>query len=232
MKTCPVCNESFADELNFCDLDGVRLAREVSEQDRNKWWSLIGAGLLIGAVVITASMLFIPKTRVPAPVAAFEPQTSKAPSVPSATSSTAPLATAQPESDTPPADITTSELKKKDKSSANSNTREAAPNPKAAALAAEGDEKDATSTEVKKDSSPAPTKTETPPAAKGANTTKSADVTTKPAQPSSDLKKEQNARPAAAKTSEKASNTKKKSDDKDNKKGGFLRVFKKIFGKD
>src|SRR5262249_15367009 len=151
MKVCPVCNESFADELNFCDLDGVKLAREVSEQDRNKWWSLIGAGLLIGAVVITASMLFIPKARVPGPVAASEPQTSKAPSVTSTPNSAAPLASSQPQSEGASADIASPEPKKKDKSSANSNN-DAAPNPKAAALAAEGEEKKGeSSTDTKKD---------------------------------------------------------------------------------
>src|SRR5262245_66642381 len=106
MKICPVCNETFADELNFCDLDGVKLAREASEQDRNKWWSLIGAGLLIGAVVITASMLFIPKARVPGPVAAFEPQTPKPPSVPTATNSAAPLASTQQDSENTSSDTT------------------------------------------------------------------------------------------------------------------------------
>ena len=119
MKICPVCNESFADELNFCDLDGVKLAREVSEQDRNKWWSLIGAGLLIGAVVITASMLFIPKARVPGPVAAFEPQTSKAPSVTSTPNSAAPLDSTQSQSEAAPNDAASPEPKKREKSPAN-----------------------------------------------------------------------------------------------------------------
>jgi hypothetical protein len=44
------------------------------------------------------------------------------------------------------------------------------------------------------------------------------------------LKKDTKTQPAAAKGSDK-DNDKKKNDEKDKKKGGFLRVFKKIFGK-
>ena len=55
MKICPVCNDSFADELRFCDIDGARLTREAGSQDRNRWWSLLGAGLVVGALVISAA---------------------------------------------------------------------------------------------------------------------------------------------------------------------------------
>ncbi len=83
MKICPVCNDSFADELSFCDIDGARLTREGSAQERNKWWSLIGAGLFIGALVITAaSILFLPKARVSTPIVNSEPEASPAPPKP------------------------------------------------------------------------------------------------------------------------------------------------------
>ncbi len=51
------------------------------------------------------------------------------------------------------------------------------------------------------------------------------------AQPPPDLKKDQKTQPATVKSSDKDSNDKKTNDEKDKKKGGFLRVFKKIFGK-
>ena len=76
MKVCPVCNETFADELKFCDLDGTRLKREIGTQSpekQNKTWSLIGVGLLVGALVLSAlSIIFLPKARIAPTVANSE----------------------------------------------------------------------------------------------------------------------------------------------------------------
>src|SRR2546425_5632443 len=103
MKICPVCNDSFADELNFCDIDGARLAREGAGHERNKWWSLLGAGLLVGALVLSAaSIIFLPKARLSSPLVSSEPQ--QVPALPQARPSEnaanlKPEATAEPGSD-------------------------------------------------------------------------------------------------------------------------------------
>lgn len=234
MKICPVCNDSFTDELNFCDIDGARLAREGAVQERNKWWSLIGAGLLVGALVISAaSIFFLPKARVSSPAVSSEPQPipalPQAPAAESAANVTAPVVSAEPE--IIPADAVVPEVKKKDKAPANANVGGAAPNPKAAALAAEGADKVSPSADANR-TAPSPLQNpEPPPAVKTVSDARPSEAA-KP-QPPSDLKKDAKAQPAIAKGSDKASNDKKKSDDKDKKKGGgFLRVFKKIFGKD
>ena len=231
MKICPVCNDSFADELKFCDIDGTRLTREGGAQDRNKWWSLLGAGLVVGALVISAaSIVFLPKARVSTPILNSQPQSvvvpSKPPVVESATNVTSPDASAQPED--PATEAVVPELKKKDKAAANSNLDAASPNPKAAALAAEDADK-AVSAEPNKDVAPAK-KPEAVPSEKSASAARATDPP-RPASPLPELKKERT-QPVSAKTSDKDSSDKKKSDDKDKKKGGgFLRVFKKIFGK-
>lgn len=231
MKTCPVCNDSFADALNFCDLDGARLTREGSAQERNKWWSLLGAGLLVGALVISAgSILFLPKARVSPPLVNSEPPPNPVPPAPQAetiASAAAPSASAEPESDS--SDVAVPEVKKKDKVLANSNVAEAAPNPKAAALAAEGVGNGSASGETNKNAAPPPKQPEAPPAVKSASENHATDAA-RPTQPSADAKKDQKTSPAVAKSTGKDSNDKKKNDKE--KKGGFLRVFKKIFGKD
>jgi hypothetical protein len=234
MKICPVCNDSFPDELNFCDIDGTRLDREASQtngQDRNKWWSLLGAGLLVGAVVISAaSIIFLPKARVALPVVNSEPQSvptpPKEPPVESAATVAAATPASEPDASVP--DVVAPELKKKEKTSANINAGEAAPNPKAAALAAEG--VDSASSGGNKNAASTSNKSEPPPAAKSASDTHSAETATKPAQTPTDVK-DQKTQPVSAKSSDKTSD-KRKTDDKEKKKGGFLRVFKKIFGKD
>jgi hypothetical protein len=244
MKICPVCNDSFPDELNFCDIDGSRLAREANQaggaqgKDRGNWWSLLGAGLLVGAVVISAaSIIFLPKARVGLPVVSSEPQSlpaaSKAPAVDSAAAgSAATVAAATPasEPDTSAADVVAPELKKKDKVTANSNAGQA-PNPKAAALAAEGVDGAASSRDADKNAASTTNKSEPPPASKPVSDTRPAETATKPAQAPVDVRREQKTTPVSAKSTDKGSD-KKKSDDKEKKKGGFLRVFKKIFGKD
>jgi len=121
------------------------------------------------------------------------------------------------------------EVKKKDKSLVDENAPGTTPNPKAAALDAEGLDKKPANLEVKEPAVPVPHKSEVSPS--GGDDARS-DTTTARPQPPADLKKETKNPPVIAKSSEKDSNDKKKNDDKDKKKGGFLRVFKKIFGKD
>src|SRR5882724_2629738 len=233
MKICPVCNDSFSDQLNFCDVDGTRLTREGSVQERNKWWSLLGAGLLVGALVISAaSIIFLPKARVSTPLVNSEPQPSPAPSKPATAESAATVAATPSvgaEPDGVPTDAAVPEVKKKDKSLANSNFSGTTPNPKAAALAAEDADKKSPSPDVNS-TPPAPRKTEAP-SVKSVSDNRSTDGATLPQTPP-DLKKDQKTQTATTKSSDRASNDKKKNDDKDKKKGGFLRVFKKIFGKD
>lgn len=244
MKTCPVCNDSFPDELNFCDIDGTRLNRGANQadgtraKDRGNWWSLLGAGLLVGAVVISAaSIIFLPKARVALPVVSSEPQSlpaaqkASADSAASEGSASVVAATPPSEPDTSAADVVAPEPKKKERVAANSNGGEAAPNPKAAALAAEGGDGAASSRDANKNASSTPNKSEPPPALKPVSDTRPAETATKPAQGSVDAKKDQKTAPVTARSSEKG-DKKKGDDDKEKKKGGFLRVFKKIFGKD
>ena len=231
MKICPVCNDSFADELKFCDIDGARLTREGGAQDRQKWWSLLGAGLVVGALVISAaSIVFLPKARVSTPILNSQPQSaivpSKPPVVESATSVASPEVSS--ESENPVTEAIVPEVKKKDKAVSNNDGDTTSPNPKAAALAAEDADK-AASAEPNKDIAPAK-KPEAAPSEKSANDARVAD-SPKPAQSTPELKKER-PQPVTAKSSDKDSRDKKNGDEKDKKKGGgFLRVFKKIFGK-
>src|SRR6185503_7789853 len=166
MKICPVCNDSFGDELNFCDLDGARLAREGVAEQRNKWWSLLGAGLLIGGLVITGlSIIMIPRARVSTPVVNSEPSPAAAtPRVqPTETAPSVAAASPEPEpaSDTPPP-----ELKKRDNSLTNSNSTIAPPTPKAAALDSEGADKIPASSAARKNETSAPKPAEALPASK------------------------------------------------------------------
>lgn len=231
MKICPVCNDSFADQLNFCDIDGSRLRRAGSAPERNKWWSLLGAGLLVAALVISAaSMFFFPKARVSTPIVNSEPESTPAPSKEASAENSATVAAASavnPEPESVPTVALVPEVKKKDKALADENVTRAAPNPKAAALAAEETDKKLTPIEVN-DAAPASKKSEASTSAGSSIDARSVEIPAKPQPP--DLKKETKNSPTAAKESDK-DNAKKKNEDKDKKKGGFLRVFKKIFGK-
>lgn len=230
MKICPVCNDSFADQLNFCDIDGTRLRRAGSANERNKWWSLLGAGLLVAALIITAaSIFFLPKARVSTPIVNSEPQATPAPSKEASAGDSATVAAAPPVSTEPETVPTVSvlpETKKKDKALADENGTRAAPNPKAAALAAEETDKKLTPIEAK-DAASASKKTEAS-SSGSADDARSVEIPAKTQPP--DLKKETKTSTPVAKDSDKG-NDKKKNDEKDKKKGGFLRVFKKIFGK-
>jgi hypothetical protein len=130
-----------------------------------------------------------------------------------------------------PGDATVPEVKKKDKALVNGNFNGTTPNPKAAALAAEDVDKKPPSAEGTA-AVPAPlSKPEPASAAKGAGDARSSDAIVKTPTPP-ELKKDPKPQPTVGKNSEKDSSDKKKADDKEKKKGGFLRVFKKIFGKD
>ena len=228
MKICPVCNDTFANQLNFCDVDGARLTGEGGAPERNKWWSLVGAALLIGAlVIIAASIFFLPRSRVPTPMVSSEPAPVPAPATPkpqateTTASSAASVATGEPEATSAPADASVPEVKKRDRALSNSNSSIAVPNPKAAALAAEEGEKKPATVDA---ATPSPVnKKPEQPAIKTVSEPHPADASVK-AQTPPDPKAQ-----VASKT-EKDSKDKKKEDEK--KKGGFLKVFKKIFGKD
>lgn len=233
MKVCPVCNESFADELRFCDVDGTRLTRQrdvSTPQHHNKGWSLFGVALLVGALIISGiSVIFLPRAHVSSPVVGSEPQVSS-PNKPASTE-TALNAATPATSDQPEIVVTEGpapDPKKKDrpKALANSNSGDAALNPKAAAQSAEDADKSKQPSESPAvQPLPIPKKPEPAPVVRTASDSREADSMSKPAQPPTELKKESK----NSKNSDKDSD-KKKGEDK--KKGGFFRVFKKIFGKD
>jgi hypothetical protein len=233
MKICPVCNDTFADALNFCDVDGTRLTQAGGTEERSKWWSLVGAGLLIGALVISAaSIFFLPRSRVPTPVVSSEPTPATvtpkpSPTVASETTASAatPAAGGEPETASPEA--LAPEVKRRDRTLSNSNSSSALPNPKAAAIAAEEGDKKPAIVDPSAPVSTTPKKPE-PQNVKAVTESHSGDPTIKPQTPP-DPKKDPKAQVAAA-NHEKDSKDKKKDEEK--KKGGFLKVFKKIFGKD
>ena len=123
MKICPVCNDTFADQLSFCDIDGARLTREGSAQQRSSWWSLLGAGLLVGALVITAaSIFFLPKARPSTTIVNSEPQPTPTPSKQTPAESAANVAVAPSVSVEPegvPTEVSVPEVKRKDKALSN-----------------------------------------------------------------------------------------------------------------
>jgi hypothetical protein len=227
MRNCPVCGESFGDELNFCDVDGTPLARDPAEaaQARNKLWSILGVVLVLGALAISAlSIIFLPKGRVASPVQVSSvPQPAPAPEGnpvkhEAANTSELPSIPSEPESLVAP-DMVAPEPKKKDPAPG----RENANSSKSAKEAAtEDSEKPAPSPETKAPE-PETAKPDAPlvPTAKESPETETPDVAgPPPTDPKNTGKGADN------------SNSKKKGDDKDKKKGGFFKVFKKIFGKD
>lgn len=231
MKVCPVCNESFADELRFCDVDGTRLTRQrnvSAAQQQNKGWSLFGVALLVGALVISGIIvIFLPRAHVSPPVINSETQASP-PNKSSNTetaSNAAPPATGDQE-EPAAAEAPLPDPKKKDKYKAlgNGNSNAPALNPKAAAQSAEDAERPKQPSETPAAQPlPMPKRPEPAPAVRAASETREPDSISKPAQPSTELKKD---------SRNSKDSDKKKAEEKDKKKGGFFRVFKKIFGKD
>jgi len=236
MKICPVCNDTFADALNFCDVDGTRLTQAGGAhgpQERSKWWSLVGAGLLIGALVISAaSIFFLPRSRVATPVVSSEP--TPAPVTPKPPPTVAPETTASVaapvvsgEPDSAPPEALAPEVKRKDKALSNPNSNGALPNPKAAAIAAEEGDKKPANVDPSASVTTTPKKPDTQ-NVKAVTDPHPGDPSIKSQTPP-DPKKDPKAQVATA-NHEKDSKDKKKEEEK--KKGGFLKVFKKIFGKD
>jgi hypothetical protein len=234
MKLCPECNETFADELKFCELDGTKLRRDndpAAPQGHNRAWSLLGVGVLLGAMVIAAmSIVFTPKARITPTVASN--QTASAATTPSqpaeaqiaAAGQQPTAAEAQPEitvGETPLA-----ETKKKDKTQETANTNSSVLNPKAAAQDEEESQKTA------RTETPRPLDVTEPPAApapivKPVSNPRETESASKPAPTTVDPKKDKK----DTKDSDKNSDEKKDNKGKDKKKGGFFGVFKKIFGK-
>ena len=233
MKVCPVCSETFADDLKFCDIDGARLARQMEGGQpggHSKVWSLLGIGLLVGALVISAvSVFLIPKSRPAAATAGTESQPytqankTATPDASSAAANPADNSSAAAPADQPEivAEGLPPDPKKKDKAKALTDDGTGTKlNPKAAAQSGEEELKPAPAKEETVIVIPPPKKVEPAVSVKPVSETRETEVT-KPttAEPKKDVK---NAKDADKKTA----------DDKDKKKGGFFRVFKKIFGKD
>jgi hypothetical protein len=230
MKTCPVCNESFVDEMNFCDVDGSPLDRDPisAAHAKNKLWSMLGVALLIGALALSVIVVFMPRPRPASAVVGTEaPLTSAAPQPPSpelSSSSNPPARAAEPENVAPvSADIPEAKPRERTadllKAGAGS-----APNPKAAAL--DPNEEPATRRSESEEHPVAlkPESTKTPKAAAiGAD-----------GEPVKSVKTAETSKEAGKTASAKPGDKDKKAvdeKDKDKKKGGFFKVFKKIFGK-
>jgi hypothetical protein len=231
MKECPLCKETFADDLKFCDLDGTRLKRVTDASGASgpgKVWSLLGVGLLLGAIIISAaSIIFLPKAQVSPPVTGTQPSAASAP----AQAKTAePVATTNPQSTPDTADL---DLKKKDRpqSLGNKNNQIPVLNPKTAALA-EDEASKATAKTGTQEIAPAPRKDALqaePPLPKPIGSTRkpesvSQEQTLRPAQTNTEMKDvKRDQKRSAPKTTEK---------EKEEKRSSFFKVFKKIFGKD
>jgi hypothetical protein len=233
MKVCPQCNESFGNELNFCDVDGAKLKRQTGEaasaSEQSKVWPLLGVGLLLGALVLSALTVFMPKPRLsptsPLPSSSSTETASLKPSGTESESSV-PAVSVIDEPVLTPEEIALIEQKKRERAAAlAAQNAEPAPDPKAAAVDSEEAEKTAEKTEEVKEPPPSQPPTPEPPP--------------KVATEKREREAPPKAVPAVAESKEvkkpdaKATGNKKKSDEKDKeKKGGFMRVFKKIFGKD
>ncbi len=204
--------------MKYCDLDGTKLLREPGSesQDQSRLWSLIGVGVLVGAIVIIAiSVLFSPRTPDTPAIARSTPPVSQTLSSQPAS----PDPSAKPEivvEETPIA-----EVKKKEKPLDAANSNSSALNPKAVT------KEDVEETEpAKSDSRAEPAKAsseiEKPVVPITGKPRSDGDPSvSKPAQTAADAK--------ADKKKEAEKGKEEKKDEK--KKGGLLRVFKKIFGK-
>ncbi|HEU4391706.1 MAG TPA: hypothetical protein VFV34_28225, partial [Blastocatellia bacterium] len=209
-----------------CDLDGTPLkSTDGAGQSSNRLWSLLGVALLVGALAISAAMIIFqprgPVAQSPRPQPATTTVQHSAPNVEADRSTPgSDLASTVPGSQI---DAGTQKVKP----ASGQLPIGPAPDPKAAAIAAEaGSEKPAG--EAKPAATSGQLETERPIKAvatdSGANagtlaTSEPSTATQTPTEP----KKEPKARAAKEPGQDPA-----KGDDK--KKGGFLKVFKKIFG--
>ena len=244
MKQCPVCSESFPDELRFCDIDGTRLTRRIEtgeSRGSSRLWSLLGAGLLVGGLVITgAAIVFFPKTRsvpvqpiqgrIESPATASEPKANESPAkeAPKEVAVNAQSSDAKPV-DAPAAvqDASTVLPRKRDAAAvASGEAATTAPNPKSAAKPDDQAERAASkSAEPERPATKSNVGSTDTVAAKPAGPSPSIESGAKADQTATDAKKDP--KRAASKSGDKDANGNKK----DEKKGGLLRVFKKIFGK-
>ena len=236
MKVCPVCNETFADELKFCDLDGTRLKREVGSETpekQNKTWSLIGVGLLVGALVLSAlSIIFLPKARIE-PSAANSESGSAITSTRTEPAQTGIAQATSPDSESPEIVVEEAppvEPKKKDASqqNINGNVSAGSPNPKAAAK--ESEDENPTQVEPTAVAPPPPPKEPEPAPAVVRPTADARDSGSAPA--SAEMKRDPKRDSSKANDEDKKADAKKTDDKKKKKGGGLFGAFKKIFGKD
>jgi hypothetical protein len=238
MKVCPVCNEEFANELRFCEFDGAKLNRvrgDSDASDQNRLWSLLGIALVVVAVVISATTIFLlPKTTmspmVDQPTAS---QQTTAVSTPPPGEPVADSSSKAPEKSEPEVVVASVPDPPKKESPPLAETpadaRKSALNPKAAATASDNGEKSASSTaQPRFESTPAAIDPDPTPARSTRETR--ADSIAKPTTGSAapEARKDDKHQTGAANDKDSA---KKKPDEKEKKKGGFLKVFKKIFGK-
>jgi hypothetical protein len=251
MKECPVCKESFSEDMYFCDLDGTPLDSDSGGDSQvrsgsSRLWSTFGIVALLGAVVISAvAIVFFPRGFSPA-ASVSTAQTRDGggvhPAGPAVQDSTA-----EPESLTASSAAASTEdnsnstkldrngnvdamaklAAKRAQLLKNQNGDESLPNPKAAfettpdASASESVEDAAAKNRarVTKPSAPVdPIPDVKPAAAKGADIAAKADP-----EMTTDGK-------SAKKKNSKSGNASDKNENANKKKGGFLKMFKKIFG--
>lgn len=226
MRVCPVCNETFADDLKFCDLDGTPLkGTGAGTSSSGRLWSLLGIALLVGALAISAAMIvFQPR----GPVAQGpRPQ-------PAETTTQRPAPSAEVDRAVPSPELTAtapgSQIdpgSQKVRPAASQLPAGPLPDPKAAAIAAEaatekpgGEAKPASNNITSGSERPVTTlATESGGGKERLAPSDASTVTPAATEPKKD--------PKARSPKESGQDT-PKGDDK--KKGGFLKVFKKIFG--
>lgn len=232
MRVCPVCDEAFGDEFNFCDLDGTALKRkrEPGERETSRAWSLIGVGLLLGALVISAaSIVFLPRAQL-SPAANSTRPSANGESQAAGAAGSLPVVIVEegnsPNPNPPPAvPKETAAMSESEAKAMASDTRDAA-DPKAS-LGSEGAEmKEAPKASAEASKEKPGEKTVEPPTLRTVAESAPKERKTEP----SVKDPKDAARPDAATKGAKSS---PKDDDKENdkKKGGFLKIFKKIFGK-
>jgi hypothetical protein len=249
MKECPVCKESFGDDFSFCDLDGSPLGHgpgtvATASATSGKVWSVFGVVLLLGAIVISvAVVVFFPR----------RPATGLGATVPSAdvTSSSArsnPPQVPQVVVVEQGASDSKDSVQKSENAEVRAGDPDAAPikkapapkaqdsgsaplDPKAAAKAADEGERPLRKN-VEPESVAAEKKRVVPPpdtpAVKPTVEPPSEEAAAKPATNPPQPKKDAKGKVSKSDTAASAEKTDKK-DEK--KKGGFFKVFKKIFGK-
>ncbi|HEY7914317.1 MAG TPA: hypothetical protein VIG62_20565 [Blastocatellia bacterium] len=231
MKTCPVCNETFGNDFNFCDVDGVKLEREGSpEGARNRLYSMLGIGLLVGAIVISGiSMVFLSRSTVSSKTSATAAVSSPSRAGAAETVASADNTAAAAEAETPAETAKPAPTVKKEILPA-ANANQSLPTPDVKAAALQESERPASAADAAKAASQPAVETEPSITPVSETRPREAEPGARSAKAATEAKKESEKQSVNAK-GEKESD-KKKDEGKDKKKGGFLKVFKKIFGKD